>query len=230
MTKAPPRRVIVLRPEPGASATVQAARALGLDAVAMPLFAVVPCVWDVPDPAAYQALLLTSANAVRHGGAGLAALRHIPAWCVGTATADAARAAGFPVAIEGASDVAALLARAASAEADGRPLLWLAGADRTDITGAAFRIDVRVVYQAMPLAGALSSNMPPSLFLAHSARAARELALLLTDSGAHDIVAISQKVAAAAGPNWRTVSVADAPTDAAVLALAAKLCQNGGQS
>ena len=32
------KRVLVLRPEPGASATVERARALGLDAVAVPLF------------------------------------------------------------------------------------------------------------------------------------------------------------------------------------------------
>ena len=45
------RRLLVLRPEPGASATVERARALGLDAVAMPLFEVEPVAWDAPDPA-----------------------------------------------------------------------------------------------------------------------------------------------------------------------------------
>ena len=42
------RRVLVLRPEPGASATVERARARGLDAFAVPLFAIEPLDWDVP--------------------------------------------------------------------------------------------------------------------------------------------------------------------------------------
>ena len=39
------RRVLVLRPEPGASATVERARRLGLDAVAIPLFEIEPVAW-----------------------------------------------------------------------------------------------------------------------------------------------------------------------------------------
>ena len=65
------RRLFIVRPEPGASATARAAADLGLDSVAMPLFAVEPLDWDVPEPARYDALLLTSANAVRHGGESL---------------------------------------------------------------------------------------------------------------------------------------------------------------
>ena len=36
------RRVLVLRPEPGASATVERARERGLDAIAAPLFEIEP--------------------------------------------------------------------------------------------------------------------------------------------------------------------------------------------
>ena len=62
-------KVVVLRPEPGASATLARAKAAGIDAVAIPLFEVVPVAWDAPDPSSVDALLLTSANAARHGGA-----------------------------------------------------------------------------------------------------------------------------------------------------------------
>ena len=56
----------VLRPEPGASATLGRAQAMGLAAFAMPLFAVEPVAWTAPAPHDFDALLLTSANAVRH--------------------------------------------------------------------------------------------------------------------------------------------------------------------
>ena len=72
------RRVIVLRPEPGASETVARARRLGLDAAAIPLFEIEPLEWTAPDPEAFDGLLLTSANAVRHGGEKLQALRALP--------------------------------------------------------------------------------------------------------------------------------------------------------
>ena len=94
-------RVLVLRPEPGASATVDRARAMGLDAVATPLFEVEPLDWDVPEASGFDGVLLTSANALRHGGDGLQALRGLKAYAVGDATAQAAREAGFDVAATG---------------------------------------------------------------------------------------------------------------------------------
>ena len=42
-------RVLVLRPEPGASATVKRARKKALDAVAIPLFEVEAISWDAPE-------------------------------------------------------------------------------------------------------------------------------------------------------------------------------------
>ena len=86
------RRLIVLRPEPGASATVERAQALGLDAFAIPLFRVEPIAWTAPDAGQFEGLLLTSANAVRHGGDQLERLRGLPVYVVGEATAEAARA------------------------------------------------------------------------------------------------------------------------------------------
>ena len=104
------RTLAVLRPEPGNAATVARARAAGFATLSLPVFAVVPLAWDVPDPADYDALILTSANAVRHAGAGLDRLRVLPVFAVGARTAAAARAAGFDVAQTGCEDAAALLA------------------------------------------------------------------------------------------------------------------------
>ena len=61
-------KVVILRPEPGASATLARAAAAGIAAVAIPLFAIAPVDWVAPDAKAYDALLLTSANAVRFAG------------------------------------------------------------------------------------------------------------------------------------------------------------------
>src|SRR5687767_8581448 len=88
------RRLAILRPEPGASATVSRAAAIGLDAFAMPLFEIEPLAWEAPEPTAFDALLLTSANAVRCGGQALERLRGLPVHAVGEATAEAARRAG----------------------------------------------------------------------------------------------------------------------------------------
>ena len=102
------RRLAVLRPEPGNSATAARIVAAGFDAVRLPLFAVEPLAWTAPDPGEYDALLLTSANAVRHAGTALDRLRGVPVVAVGQATANAARAAGLTVAITGDGDAAAV--------------------------------------------------------------------------------------------------------------------------
>ena len=103
------RRLIVLRPEPGASATVERARALGLDAVAIPLFRIEPIAWTAPDAGQFEGLLLTSARGVRHGGDQLERLRGLPVYVVGEATAEVARAAGFDIASQGEAGVDRLL-------------------------------------------------------------------------------------------------------------------------
>ena len=94
-------RVLVLRPEPGASATVERARQRGLDALAIPLFEIEPVSWKAPDAASFDGLLITSANAMRSAGEQLLELRGLPVYAVGPATADAAREAGFDVASSG---------------------------------------------------------------------------------------------------------------------------------
>ena len=81
------RPVVVLRPEPGASRTAARAEALGLDARVVPLFAIVPIEWSAPDPSDFDGIVLTSANAVRHGGEQLDELKALPVHAVGEATA-----------------------------------------------------------------------------------------------------------------------------------------------
>ena len=60
-------RIVVLRPEPGNADTCAKLRGLGLEPLAMPVFTVVPVAWTPPDVGTFDAVLLTSANAIRHG-------------------------------------------------------------------------------------------------------------------------------------------------------------------
>ena len=216
-------RLLVLRPEPGASATVQRARRRGLDAIAIPLFAIEPVPWQAPDPAAFDALLLTSANAVRHGGAGLQDLRRLPVRAVGLATADAARDAGFAVASSGDAGVDRLLG---SLEGDIR-LLHLCGEDRREPDRARQRITPIAVYRAREIAADLR-QAGGSVALIHSPRAGARFAKLVDEAGiargSVAIAAISAAAADSAGDGWAAVETAARPEEDALLALAERLC------
>ena len=209
---------MILRPEPGASATLARASAAGIEAEAIPLFEIAPVEWVAPDASAFDALLLTSANAVRFGGDQLTALRALPTYCVGEATALAAREAGFAVAGTGAGDAIALIERVPH----GLRLLHLTARDHRAIAGVT-RI---AVYHSIII------DPPPSLdrlgggvAMVHSPRAGARLAELIEQRGDISIAAISAAAAAACGGGWNEVATIVAPGDGALLALGAALCQ-----
>ena len=214
------RRLLVLRPEPGATATVERARKLGLDALSVPLFEIEPVAWEAPEPAAFDGLLLTSANAVRFGGEGLHALRGLPVHAVGEATAEAARALGFDIASAGESGVDRLLD---SIDPDLR-LLHLCGADRHEAASPRQAITATVVYRSKPVESPDLSAAGGSVALLHSPRAAERFAQLVQQRASIAVAAISPSAAQAAGDGWEAVESANAPTDDALLALAARLC------
>lgn len=218
------RRIAILRPEPGNTATAARARDAGLDPLSVPLFAIHPLDWTIPDVAGFDGLLLTSANALRHGGAGLAALHALPVLAVGSATADAARVAGFAVAQTGSTDVAELLHDTPGFTR----LLWLAGRDRTAIEHPALAAAIPV-YASDPiaLAAADAAQLTGSVVLIHSARAGAQLAAETArhaiPRNAIRIAAISHKAAIAAGPGWSAVAIAAVPDDDALIAAARPL-------
>lgn len=215
------RTVIVLRPEPGASATAARARALGLDAISIPLFKVEPVDWEAPDLALFDALLLTSSNAIRHGGAQLNAYRALPVHAVGSATAEAARDAGFTIASGGSGGVDELI----EGLAPELRLLHLCGEERRTPVYAHHAIDAVAVYRSHAI------DPPPdlhratnSVVLVHSPRASQRLAELIEDRGTIAIAAISGAAAEIAGTGWSEIRIAPEPNDDALLALAARLC------
>ena len=218
------KRVLVLRPEPGASATVKRAKERGLDARAIPLFEVNPVQWDVPDAGSFDGLLLTSANAVRHSGEQLKELRGLPVYAVGEATAEAAREAGFDVASIGEAGVDRLLG---SIESDLK-LLHLAGEDRRTPEDARQEIRSITVYRAQARDEADLRDVGGCIALIHSPRAGRRFAEFADSAakGSIAIAAISEEAADAAGNGWATVESAEMPSDEALLALAERLCNN----
>ena len=213
------RRLLVLRPEPGASATVERALERGLDAIATPLFEIEPIAWKVPDAALFDGLLITSANAVRAAGDPLQQLRGLKVYAVGGATADAARDAGFDVAAKGDAGVQELLG---SLDEELR-LLHCCGEDRHQPNDVRQQITSVAVYRSKPI-GAPDLCAKGAVILIHSRRAGQRLAELVSDRSSIAIVAISAAAATLAGDGWQSVAIADEPTDEALLALAARLC------
>ena len=216
------RPVLVLRPPPGDASTAALVEAAGLRALRLPLFATVPVAWARP-PGVFDALLLTSANAVRHAGEALDSVRDLPVVAVGATTAAVARAAGLTVTVTGTGDAADALARARARGI--MRLLRLSGRERTLLPGVT---DV-TVYAADPVAlapGALSVAQG-AVALLHSPRAARRFAQLIdrdaVPRAAVRIAALSAAVAAAAGSGWAACAAVDRPRDAALVALAGRL-------
>jgi len=213
------RQLLLVRPEPGLSASVARARQAGLDVIACPLFRIEPLEWELPNPNDYDGLLLTSANAVRYGGPKLGGLKILPVHAVGAATADAARAAGMTVETVGERDLADLLAKLPKETR----LLHLAGDDHRE-TETGHRVDRRIVYRSAAIE---RPGLPPidGLVVAvHSPRAGAQLAELAEQRSRTAIAAISVAAADATGLGWERVEVAERPNDSSLLALAASLC------
>jgi uroporphyrinogen-III synthase len=223
-------RVLILRPQPGADETAHRARGLGLAAIVAPLFSVGPLAWEPPDPSRFDAVMLTSANAARHGGGALASFAGLPCYALGAATATAAREAGFDDISIGPSDGAALLEMMDMSGVTSA--FHPCGRDTIDLGTS----DVQVIDVPVYAAEAVR-RLPPeaeaalrqgALVLLHSPRAGRLFAeLYRADRGFVDLAALSPAVAEAAGEGWRSIAVAPQPRDQALLELASKLCQTG---
>lgn len=218
-------KVLVLRPEPGASETAARAQAAGLEPVVAPLFEVRPLAWSAPEPAEFDAVLLTSANAARHGG--LEAFAHLPCYAVGEATAAAAETAGFSQVVGGPSDGAAALGLLAGAGL--RRVFHPAGRDHVALEHEGVSVERRAVYAADAASelrdAARAALAEGAVALIHSPRAGAVFGRLVDAAGLpRDSIAVAA-ISVAAGEGWPRAAVAARPRDEALLELAAKLCQ-----
>ncbi|KLE34988.1 uroporphyrinogen-III synthase [Aurantiacibacter luteus] len=221
--------IFAIRPEPGLQATLQRGRDMGLAVLGRPLFEVVPLRWTPPPADRFDALLIGSANAVRHAGSALEAFVHLPVHAVGEATADAAREAGLTVAHVGTGG----LQQVVTAEKGDKRFLRLAGAEHVALKHPRrIAITVREVYdvRALPITGSdeVSLRVGDPIVLLHSAAAAAHFASECDrrglDRGRIALACIGPRVAAAAGKGWKACRSAPQPDDAALLSLAENMC------
>ena len=222
-------RLLIIRPQPGNDASARRAREAGFEPAQLPLFQVEPVDWSVPDPSHYDALLITSANAIRQGGDALSALLSLPVHAVGAHSAGIAAKAGFTIAstsVSGASE-----AVAAAGAAGHKNLLWLAGEDRSALESISdVQVEPVTVYRSAALQpddDARATVASSDAVALHSIRAAQHFASCLDiwelERRDFTIAAFSPAIAAAAGGGWRAVVVASAPNDDALLSALAAL-------
>lgn len=189
--------LLLIRAEPDAGRTAQALRGLGYTVTISPLMRLRPLP-DVRLPKRrYQAILVTSANAMRvlldHRERALFA--DCPLLAVGDQSALMAGRAGFAKTRSAGGSLDDLVALVGSScQPDAGPLLYLAGQARTgDLEGRladiGFTVDLRVIYD-MADAGGLSETVVDALrageidgVLIYSQRSAAAFALALRAAG-----------------------------------------------
>lgn len=225
--------MLLTRPADAGAATAARLRAAGHDVLSSPLLEPVPCAWMAPEDR-FDALLLTSAQAARLAGEGLARFAHLPAYAVGASTAAAARDMGLADVRAPTEAGVATLYDAILANGH-RRILHLAGRDLKAVDApAGLTVERRIVYEAR-LASDLSDEARAALqagridwALLFSARTATHFAALCDAAAiARDrlsIAAISASAATAAGTGWADVRIAEKPDEAGVLAAAGLLC------
>ncbi|HEX7819197.1 MAG TPA: uroporphyrinogen-III synthase [Sphingobium sp.] len=215
--------VLVLRPDPGAARTGEALDKLGFRPVLYPLFAVEPVDWTPPDPADFDAVLVTSANAMRLGGPGLSRYCRLPLFAVGETSAKAATKAGFHSVVAGGGNAVFTLPLIMAA--GHRRVLHLCGMEVRDHDDLGLSILRIPVYGTVPAGDAegLRRAIPRArgvFALIHSPRAGERLDELVTveDRRHITIVAISGAASEACGSGWHDRVIAGAATDEALLA------------
>jgi uroporphyrinogen-III synthase len=203
--------LLILRPEPGNAATIAKAKALGLDVISLPLFNAEALAWSAPSADQFDALLFTSANAVRLAGPSLTHYVGLPAYCVGQATADAAKSLGFPIAFVGSQDGNDVVAAA-----ENKKLLHLCGEDRIATNPSKATVNPIICYRMSEvdltpkLSDALEQN---PIAMLHSPRAARRFSALVSDKSKIALCALSLAIAEAAGEGWEDVAISPQPRD-----------------
>jgi uroporphyrinogen-III synthase len=229
-------RVLVTRPEPGASRTMRRLQGLGFEPIFLPLTETVALPVGA-ETVAGDAVAMTSANAVRHAPRELiSALAALPCHTVGHRTAEAARAAGFLSVSEGPGD-AERLAEALAGELSGKTIIYLGGRVRFPAFEAGLQragVVVRTVetYDTVALdysddeIRTCLSGQPVDAVLLYSAKAATAMQALVGRPGLRDLFektqafALSERIAAAfSDVGAKKTHVAREPQEEALLEL-----------
>lgn len=227
-------RVLVTRPEPGASATAKRLKAAGMEPVLLPLTRIEALAASFPDGAdGHDAVALTSANAVRLAPPGfLASIAHLPCHAVGEATAEAARRAGLNVVAADAGDAQGLAAGLIAALPRGARVLYPCGRVRTkgfddELARAGIDVTAIEIYDAVacdPSSDEIARQVgaaPLSAALVHSRRGGELLADIMSRPELRSIfegtVVIGISAKALEPLRDRPVAVASAPSEPALI-------------
>jgi len=233
-------RILVTRPQPGADRTARRLSELGLVPVVLPLFETVPVAIETGSAPAADALVVTSANALRHAPETL--LRRFaatPCFAVGAETGEVARSLGLGSVEVGPGDAIALADRVASRLGKGAATLYLCGrvrlgdferilAERGLGVRAVETYDTVEIPDAAEAVAALLRTDPPSGVLLYSAGAARMIGRLVEPDAPPSAstlwYCLSRRVAAAlSGVDPGLVRIAAEPSEAALLELLEKV-------
>lgn len=224
--------VIITRAEPGTSETAARIEALGAEPILASVLSLQPDP-DAPlaDLKSVTGLVFTSANGVRVY-AEREGDRTLTAWCVGPATATAAREAGFSDVRESAGnaiDLAEFIA--ANAKPSSHPLLHVANAAakgdlKAELERLGFAVQFTPLYRMQPAAAlpdaaiqALTQEAP-AIVLIHSAKGAERFAALCENLSRDQLtaVAISDPASAPLAPlKLAGLHIADAPNEDSLL-------------
>lgn len=157
--------ILVTRPEPDNEKTAAALRARGYDALLSPMLRYEAIPFHGEDDAAYDGVVITSANAIRaiESHPSRQHLFGLRAFAVGEHTAEAARSAGFGDVVSatgGARALSDLIVRTVATRQlkKGATLCYLAGADlahdlAADLGARGFTVVTHTTYRMVPVAG-----------------------------------------------------------------------------
>ncbi|MFT8736407.1 MAG: uroporphyrinogen-III synthase [Zymomonas mobilis] len=230
-----PRRLLVLRPEPGATTTTELAQKEGWLVATTPLAKAVSVPWAIEKNLLFDAVMVTSAQAIYHGGTELDKIKDYPLYAVGKATAKAAGLAGFQSIITAEGNGESVLQYL---KRDKRMrILRLCGEIYKDYTAEKNSREenrqflIKILYRMQNIAclptEACQALVENAIVLLHSSRFAQQFRLLLAKTDINpdevQIAVISPTVAEQVGKDWRAVAIAEHPDDMYLLKAAASL-------
>lgn len=221
------KRILVTRPEPGASTTAAKLVERGYSAAVLPLTRIVPLsVREEHFSGPFTSVAATSANAVRHAPPRLlATLRHLPAFAVGERTKEAFRKHGFARIRSSRQDAGKLAETIVAHSSRHMRVAYLCGRERTKVfeaeidkrgmeSAAIETYDAEIVrYEADSLRKRLAGE-PFDAVLLYSARAAEACGRLL-ESGAVELalfektrfLCLSPRIATVLPGRWKERAV-----------------------
>ncbi|ACV75784.1 MAG: uroporphyrinogen-III synthase [Zymomonas mobilis] len=228
-------KLLILRPEPGATATAKRAEKVGWQVIKTPLATAISIPWSINESLSFDAVMVTSAQAIYHGGSELDKLKDYPLYVVGKATEAAARQAGFQHIVTAEGNGASVLC---CLERDKRMrILRLCGEIYKDYDYKNFSLKentqffIKILYRMQNIASlpieACQALVENAIVLLHSSRFAEQFRLLLAKTDINpdrvQIAVISPAVAEQIGKEWRAMAIAEYPDDTSLLKAAASL-------